>query len=235
MNRLVVLNKINKHINGQNYLEIGVQKGKIISKINASNKIGVDPNFAFTWKVRIDRMLGRTRFSAFEKESDVFFQEDAEKILKNGIDLAFIDGLHTYRQALRDAENCMKYLNDGGVIVMHDCNPLNFAGAYPVKHSIKEAKDLAAKGDLPGWNNCWNGDVWKAIAHLRLIYNDYYIFTLDLDWGLGVICRGKGEPIQRLTIEELERSDYNFLEKNRSEILNLKPPKYLDEFLTNKL
>ena len=63
-------------------------------------------------------------YRMFRKTSDDFFSLDAHKVFKeNKIDVAFIDGLHTYEQSLRDAVNCLKYLNKGGLHYIHDCNP----------------------------------------------------------------------------------------------------------------
>lgn len=234
MNRLTVLQKIIDHIKARTYLEIGVEKGTIISRIKAPHKIGVDPKMIFPKRLRIQKLLGFAKFQTIEETSDIFFEKYATKILFQRIDVAFIDGLHTYQQSLKDVENTLRYLNTEGIIVLHDCNPLNYASAYPVKKSIDEVIRLADQGDLPGWNGAWNGDVWKALAHLRIKHENLNIFTLDLDWGLGIISFGKSTPLKQFTIEEIQNADYAFLEKNRTTLLNLQPPKYLDVFLGNR-
>lgn len=235
MNRLTILQKIIDKIGVKTYLEIGVQTGKIISQLKgAEKKIGVDPGFNYTMKVRVQKTMGLVKFKAIEVTSDKFFESYASKILANGIDLAFVDGMHTYKQVLKDIENCLKYLNDEGIIVVHDCNPLNFASAYPVKNSISEVHEIANRGDLAGWNNAWHGDVWKAIAHLQIEHDDLKVFTLDLDCGLGVIAKGKNSKLSGFTIEQIQKEDYYFLERNRQVLLNLKAPKFIDEFLVNR-
>lgn len=233
MNRLSVLQKIIHRINAKTYLEIGVQTGVIISNIDAPVKIGVDPNFLLSKKLKLMKLVGLLDFKAIEKTSDAFFESDADRILKSGIDVALIDGHHTYNQALKDAQNCLRYLKPSGVIVMHDCNPNNYACAYPIKdaESVDDVIKLADAGELPGWNGSWSGDVWKAIVHLRIINQDLNIFTLDLDWGLGIITSGKGKPLSDISVADLQKMDYWSLEKNREVLLNLKHPKYLDEFL----
>lgn len=234
MNRLVVIQSIIDKIKANNYLEIGVQHGKVLTKIKCENKVGVDPCFKLSNHKKIKNTLGISKFKAFPITSDEFFQKHAEKILKNGIDVAFVDGLHNYEQSFKDVENCLKYMNKNGVIIIHDCSPLSAAGAYPVKKSIDEMLELANKGDLPGWNGSWNGDVWKTLVHQRIIKSDLDIFTLNLDWGLGIITEGKNNKIKNCTVAELKDADYSFLEKNREELLNLKPPKYLYEYLDKK-
>jgi hypothetical protein len=233
MNRLSVLQKIINHIHGKTYLEIGVQTGAIISNINATCKIGVDPKFLFPWRLRIRKLTGVVNFKAVQMTSDAFFSMKADKILGEGIDVALIDGHHTYAQSLRDVQNCLRYLNPSGVIVMHDCNPVNYANAYPIQdsESLDDVIKLAEAGELPGWNGAWSGDVWKTISHLRITNKELNIFTLDLDWGLGIISRGEGKQLVEVSLEELQKMDYCSFEKKRSELLNLKHPKYLAEFL----
>lgn len=232
MNRLTVLQKIINKINAKTYLEIGVEKGKIISKIKAPYKIGVDPKFIFSFSVQLKRIFRLTKFKAIETTSNTFFQRDAPKLLPNGVDVAFVDGLHTYQQSLQDIEYCLQYLNPNGFIIVHDCNPLNAAIAWPVKESIQEVITLANKGEVAGWNGAWTGDIWKAIAHLRIKHNDLEIFTLDLDWGLGIIRKGKNSQLQGFDVDQIQKADYSFFQENREILLNLKHPKFLDEFLS---
>lgn len=231
MNRFTVLQNIINIIKAQVYLEIGVFNGDIISNITCNEKIGVDPEFKFNWKKKVKKILPSSKFRTFEVTSDTFFENYAPNILTKGIDVAFVDGLHTYDQALRDVENCLKYLNKDGFIVMHDCNPNSRANEFPVKNSINEALELAKKGKIPGWNNCWNGDVWKALVHLRITHPELNIFTLDLDWGLGIITYGVPDSQPSISIQELKNSDYSLLESERSELLNLKNPTYLKTYL----
>lgn len=232
MDRLTVLNQIIAKINAKTYLEIGVKSGAIVSEINAPYKVAVDPEFKFSRKLRLKRMLGAVNFKAIEKTSDIFFEKYADRLLPDGIDVAFIDGLHTYEQSKKDFENCLKRLNAGGVIVMHDCNPLNYAGAFPVKESVNEVIALAEKGEVAGWNGLWNGDVWKTIAVLLAEREDLQIFTLDLDWGLGIITRGVNTNRLSLTSHQIQQADFYAFEKNREEFLNLKHPRFFKEFLT---
>lgn len=231
MNRLTVIQTIIDALNAKTYVEIGVQTGAIILKVKAPSKIGIDPRFMFSRKLRLAKLLQIVRFQTFEMSSDEFFEKNAEEALPGGMDVVLVDGLHTYEQSLRDVENCLRFLNPNGIIVMHDCNPLNSAMAYPTRGSIEEVKDQAELGEVPGWCGVWCGDVWKTIAHLRLTRNDLEIFTLDLDWGLGIIRKGKPRKLKSYTLGQIQRSDYSLLEKDRKNLLNLRPPKFLEEFL----
>ncbi len=235
MNRLHVIHAIIDKIQAKTYLEIGVQAGKILRKIKCQRKIGVDPGFRFPLDLKLLRLVGASGFKAVELTSDEFFEQRAEKMLQGGIDVALVDGLHTYEQSLRDVQNCLKYLNPGGVIVMHDCNPLNEAMAWRTTTTIDEVKALARKGEVPGWNNVWNGDVWKAVLHLRKEHPELNTFTLDLDHGLGVVSKrpvdAEAPAPPEVATADILGLDYAYLEKDRKAVLNLQPPKYLDTFL----
>jgi hypothetical protein len=234
MNRLTIAQIIIDKLKAETYLEIGVRHGRIITKLKCRNKIGVDPEFKLSEGKRLKKFFGLLKFKAYHMTSDKFFLEHAKKTLPSGIDVVLIDGFHTYSQLLRDVENCLEYLNEDGIIIMHDCNPLNSASAMPVKESTREVTELAKKGELPGWNDCWHGDVWKTIVHLQIENSDLTVFTLDIDWGLGIVARGKNTSPHAITLNELENADYTFLEKDRANLLNLKPPKYLFEFLDKR-
>jgi len=42
-------------------------------------------------------------------------------------DVIFIDGLHYYKQVLKDIKNSLKILNKDGFILVHDCLPRTLA------------------------------------------------------------------------------------------------------------
>lgn len=231
MNRITVIRNIIEKKRDVAFLEIGVAYGNVIFQVNASRKIGVEPyplkgNF-------LGERIETNPISFYQQTSNAFFRRTACKILLDGADVIFVDGLHSYEQALRDVEN-MGYLKADGVIIMHDCNPLSFATAYPIRKSFDEALRLAKYGEIPGWNGCWNGDVWKALVHLRIAHNDLNIFTLDLDWGLDIITKSKSrvKKAKFCSLRTLKNFDYSLLEENRVKFLNLKHPKYLKEFIS---
>ena len=107
-------------------------------------------------------------------------------------DLVFIDGLHTYDQVKRDILNSVKFLNDDGIILVHDCLP-----------------DAMAKQAVPRYKMQWNGDVWKAIVDLRQD-PDLDVYTCEMDQGIGVIKKNKNTSILKLSTEinELKFKDY---------------------------
>ena len=173
-----------KKNNYKKYLEIGCDQNQLFSRINIQNKVGVDP--ASGGNVR------ETSDNFFEKNKDMF-------------DIIFIDGLHIYEQVKKDILNSIRYLNDEGVILIHDCLP-----------------DSMAKQAVPRYKLQWNGDVWKAIVDLRR-NTDLEIFTCEIDQGIGIIKKNKNKSILKIDkpIEKLKFEDYYENYKNYMRIISL--------------
>nr|WP_294935476.1 class I SAM-dependent methyltransferase [uncultured Flavobacterium sp.] len=234
MTRIEVLNAIIKKKDVKNYLEIGVNRGKCLFNIKGAEKrFAVDPFFNFNlWKKckAILKNSDNLKNNYFEVTSDLFFEQNKELLRNNNINLAFIDGLHTYKQSLQDTINTMQYLEDGGIIVLHDCNPLDELAAYPAASIDEARKDLQNHKD---WKNIWNGDVWKTIVFIQKNHPELSAFVLDTDHGLGFVYKKEREQLPEIynQITSIDNLEYSFLEKNRSELLNLKPVSYFKEFL----
>ncbi|UCC43652.1 MAG: class I SAM-dependent methyltransferase [Candidatus Zixiibacteriota bacterium] len=160
----------------------------------------------------------------YQMTSDDFFTQADTIVGPLGIDVAFVDGLHEWKQAVRDVENCLRYLNNGGVIVMHDCSPISELIATPFDRLEEAKKD-------PKWDGAWTGDVWKAVAWLRSAHHDLRFTAFNCDWGVGVITRGRPDSVLRYTRDEVAELPYEKLDQNRSRILNLKDPSNLDDFV----
>ena len=226
MNRTEVIQKILDKKKSPGYLEIGVDSGNNFFLIKARRKIAVDPNFTFSRKRKINWMF-KNRHNLFAKyyrgTSDNYF---ASKINSHRLDVAFIDGLHTYQQSLKDSINALSHLKDNGVIVVHDCNPPNEAAAYPA-----QSYDNAASLNQPGWTGIWCGDVWKSICILRSTRKDLKIFVLDFDFGLGIITRGEADNCLNLSPQDIDRMTYKEFSQNRTELLNLRDENFFFEFL----
>jgi len=213
MNRTSFINSILRK-DSNSYLEIGVRNGENFFHVTCSNKIGVDPNYFFSKRFHIKSLFKsyNWNYKMYRKTSDDFFDNEAVFIYKNNkIDVAFIDGLHTYEQTLRDARNCLKYLNHDGYIVFHDCNPLTAEAANP---------------QIPHDAINWNGDVWKAIHHLRKYENYFNCFTLDFDEGIGVLQikdPNYFEIINELTPDtHIKSLSFHDLESNRQFLIGLR-------------
>lgn len=231
MDRIEIIQKLIDTTGAKRYLEIGVQHGFCFLEIRAPRKIGVDPAFNLNWKYVLKKYLLNpyNLFNRYFKcESDQFFQSRQEWLKKNKLDIVFIDGLHTYEQSLKDVYNSLKHLNEGGFIVMHDCNPPSESAALPV-NSFDEF--LSKK--KPEWKREWCGDVWKTIVHLKKHHSELDVFVVDCDYGIGIISPNKQmlnvNPV--LTDSEIETLNYSVIQNNKSEAINLKSPGYFNNYI----
>ncbi len=136
----------------------------------------------------------------FVGTSDEYFESITDDIK---YDIVFIDGLHHNDQVLKDIENSLSHLSENGTIVCHDCLPTT---------ELMQARD-----DHGGE---WTGDVWKAIAELRIERIDLDIKVVDTDYGCGIIRRGTNIPYQ--TNDNYK--SYYYYSKNKWNMLNVISP-----------
>jgi len=194
------------------YLEIGVRKGSTIARIDANNKIGVDPVLQLDkLDPKLRKKLGKSKnITFYEEESDTFFRHNNQKF-----DVVLIDGLHLYEQALRDILNTLNCLNNNGVVIVHDCNP--------------QTEEAQSRTEIEG---LWNGDVWKAIYAMKTHYKTIDYFVLDTDHGLGILTKqSKKEKFTYQHDDQILQLPYSFLAKDKKNILNLQQKEKLFDFL----
>lgn len=239
MNRIKFINEVFSRTDFQTYLEIGCEKGLSFFPIKAKQKIAVDPfPKIYIWNklaaiVREPMNMGN---KYFVQESDTFFREESEFLKSIGhVDVALVDGLHTYRAALTDVLNTLKHLNHGGIIVMHDCLPPHEAASLP-SNSFPTPEEVR---NIEGWTGEWCGDVWKSIPYLmKKFAGKLDVCVLNCDFGLGIV-----RPIAELSPEELEidenlfseidKLDYKGMIQNPKEVINLKDQDYARSILGN--
>ena len=219
MQRIDILQELINKNNYKRYVEIGTYKGTTILTLKCETKIAVDPKIKISWKRKLKWILKNPtnlRNSYFQMTSDEFFRNEFKKI-ENGIDLFFIDGLHTFEASLKDVLNSLKFLNAGGTILMHDCFPPHRAAAIPAS-SYGRAK---AK-EPEGWNGQWCGDVWKTILYLkRALDSELNVSVWNTDFGLGVITLNKtlvSYCIDKRLFDEINELDYSYLMNNTKEL-----------------
>jgi hypothetical protein len=165
----------------------------------------------------------------FETTSDDFFANKSAFLAERPIDVALIDGLHTYEQVVRDVEHTLPYLKDDGVIFLHDCNP----AIELIGRRAETWDDFVAQQKGPLVIGIWSGDVWKSIVYLRSTRRDLKIAVLKCDTGVGVVRKGPPESRLAYSPEQIEALTYSDLAADRKRLLNLKSPRYLDEFLAD--
>jgi len=188
--RYYFINYLIEKYDYKTYLEIGVNHGECIDKININVKDGVDP-------------VKNSRLVNYVMTSDDFFAGPGKD---KKYDIIFIDGLHLYEQVIKDIDNSLNTLNKNGIILLHDCCPME---------QIWQVREHVI-------GRPWNGDVWKSILHFRKTRKDLFMCTIDSDYGIGLIARGEQDIFKDdLNYEDVGKYTYEFLDKNRKELLNL--------------
>ncbi len=198
------------------YLEIGVSSGLCFSTLSARRKIGVDPLPA---QPLVVAEIQKPGVSYFALTSDEFFRQAAPQVLGQGVDVVFIDGLHTAEQAYRDCLSALEYLAPGGIILLHDCLPASAAEAV-----VASSYDEAWKLNGLGWNGEWTGDVWKAVVRLRTLHPDLETFVIHSDHGIGVVRRARNRAPLAFTEEQIGAMRFSDLARDAQRLLGLCPP-----------
>jgi SAM-dependent methyltransferase len=220
LNRTTIIQRLINRFGYKNYLEIGVERGINFFQIEAEFKIAVDPAFIIpggyqdTEKEKFHQMT-----------SDEFFANPPKEILEKGLDIVFVDGLHTYEQSLRDVENALRYLSNNGIIVIHDCLSNSPVNAMP---TYEEAKQH------PNFEGNWTGEVYKTIIHLRALRDDLFIAVVNVDWGVGIVKKGNPEGMVSIKVDDIRRMSYDDFAKDKEKLLNLKPEDWFYEFIETK-
>ena len=180
--RINIVKDIIKKKNYKKYLEIGCFDDELFSQVNCYKKVGVDP------------VSGGT----IRKTSDQFFLKNEEYF-----DCVFIDGLHEYRQVKKDILNSLKFLNEDGVILLHDCLPNNY---------YEQA--------TPRCQWTWNGDVWKAIIECRT-KKDIDVYTCYADYGIGVIFKRPNQNLLEYPKKNYSQIKFEEYFHNYKKLMNL--------------
>ncbi len=207
MERKDIINFLIENNSYDSYLEIGVFiPDHNFNHIKILNKDGVDPGPHIA-------LYPPPIGNAYNMKSDEFFDQYCKPTWWNETiktyDIIFVDGLHLFHQAHVDIENSLKVLNDGGTIVVHDCNPIDKHRTRPMEEFLKDGK-------------AWNGTTYQAIMKLRSERDDIVIETVDTDEGCTIIRRGKSKLFsKRNEIDYDSDNIYEFFSEHRQEILNL--------------
>ena len=176
---LAHLRRFHETLRPRTYLEIGVDAGRTLCLAKPPTvAIGVDPASPQGGAFEAPTKL-------FALESDAFFAEKnvAREFGHPVVDLAFVDGLHLFEQALKDFFHVERHAASESVVLLHDCLPLDAA--------------TASRERMTGF---WTGDVWKIVPILRRFRPDLTVFVIPAyPTGLAVVTRL--DPASRLLEE----------------------------------
>lgn len=216
---LHALQLIHDHLKAETYLEIGVAGGGSLGMAgNQCQAIGIDPGFTIGTSIRAWAKL-------FKLPSDDYFaQNDTREILSGkDVQLAFIDGLHTFDQVFRDLLNVMPFVGAESHVILHDVYPVHALMAERERRSI-----------------FWTGDVWKVLFLIEEFLPDLKYTTIPaapsglmLIKGFDAKAREIDEDRLAARIEELLEVSYDDNELGLPKRLNLglNNPEYIREWL----
>lgn len=177
MQRHAFLAAIHARFRPRNYLEIGVNDGRSL-RLSRVPTIAIDPAFRVTEPLRCDLHLVRSTSDAFFARRDPIAHlrsgRNPIRNLRRGrapfarylggnvLDLAFIDGLHLFENALRDFMNVERFAGPASIIVLDDMLPRSVDEAARDRHT-----------------GAWTGDVYKLIDVLARHRPDLVLLPMD--------------------------------------------------------
>ena len=179
---------LDEKLHPRSYLEIGTHRGDSVASWRCDS-ICIDPEF------RIDRdVIGSKRRSIlFQMTSDEFFREHhTATFFPDGVDVAFLDGMHLFEYLLRDFVNVEKCSHSRSVILLHDCLPTNLRMAER-EYRFDESEDSSTRG-------AWTGDVWRILPILKRYRPDLCLFLLDCP-PTGLVACVNPDPNSRVLAE----------------------------------
>jgi len=162
----------------KSFLELGTLLGENHTQVVCEKKVGVDSG---------DYPFKQT----YKMTTDEFFAQNEETF-----DVIFIDACHEHSFVHRDICNALKCLNDGGVILCHDCSP---------PHAQYE-----------GPEHCWTA--WRAFVQHRVV-SSFLMFCYDSDYGVGILDTTQLAPDEQHI--RLRPLTYDYLNQNRKLLLGL--------------
>ena len=177
MDRHEFLAAVHARLRPRNYLEIGVNDGRSL-RLSRVPSIAIDPAFRVTEPLRCDLHLARSTSDAFFARRDPIAHlrsgRNPVRNLRRGrapfarylggtvVDLAFIDGMHLFENALRDFMNVERFAGPASVIVLDDMLPRSVDEAARDRHT-----------------GAWTGDVYKLMDVMASHRPDLVLLPMD--------------------------------------------------------
>lgn len=199
MNRTALINHLISLRNYKSYLEIGLNcPDHNYNHIVVDHKECVDPYGDYEFKDRDDYSENNLpddikAVLTYHMTSDEMFEKMP---MDKKFDIIFIDGLHQAEQVLKDAKNSLLHLNEGGIILMHDCLPIGEEFTHFPRTS----------------NGIWYGSTWKVIPTLKKAGLQVYVYNDDCGIGILPYQDFSSYPSEILNVSYSDYFNENFKE-----------------------
>jgi len=201
-----VLNQVAKVNGAARYLEIGVNNGECLERVEVAERWGVDPAANGAGVRAPDVVIPRS--------SQFFFEKIAPR-LHLTFDLIFIDGDHRAEVVYGEIMAAKEYLSPRGIICVHDCNP----------HSEEMQEVPLRSGGL------WTGDVWKTIARIRN-EAEFDCRVVPSDYGTAILVPATTRAIRQMALPcAWDRLLWKDLVADRERLLGLLHPVHWTEWV----
>jgi hypothetical protein len=174
-----LINDLISDLNYQSYLELGVSLGESWDRITCDKKIGVDNDINVANK--FDGVIHAT--------TDDYFLNNKDKF-----DLIYIDALHEKNQVYKDFKNSFNSLNDSGIIIFHDINPVSITQTY--------------------FDN--SGDIFELWIEISKKYKVYAFNGLDGDT-VGIFIKNENSKFIDIEVKDYT---YQFFSENREDFIS---------------
>ncbi len=173
MDYLELLTRLHEALQPRTYLEIGVEFGPSLA-LSRSPSIGIDPFPQPTAQA----LCGKPWVKIYRGAQAMISSPRTKRRRRWGLplDLAFIDGLHTFTQVARDLENVQRWGRPGTVAVIHDVLP---GDAWQASHEFHDGM--------------WTGDVWRIFPFLQEHRPDLHSQLVDAT-PTGVVIVSRLDP-----------------------------------------
>jgi hypothetical protein len=194
-----VLGWIHRILRPLTYIEIGVRHGASLALAACGTlSVGVDPAPEI-----VCHFAAQARIFAVPSDSFFESQTPEDALGQSAFDLAFLDGLHLFEQALRDFMHLERWAHANSVILIHDCLPLDQTSSARTRTTT-----------------FYSGDVWKLAACLKRYRPDIQIATIRTA-PTGLCIASRLDPSSELLVNnytsivaEYETLDFSYYESN---------------------
>ncbi len=167
------INKIAFKNDSHIYLEIGLGHGETFMDVLMPHKSGVDVKIKFSQLSDEEKQI-----FLFEMPSDEYFGNMPQHIslyYKTPIkfDIIYIDGMHTFSQAMKDFVNSLNFSHDHTVWIFDDTIP---SDPYSSLTDVELTKLCRKAAGI--YSSAWHGDVYKCIFAIHDFYPDFSYATI---------------------------------------------------------